>query len=133
MQKRSPRINVALTPEQHSLLLELGSLQGRSAASYLREMLDGAMPMLRDLMPVLRAAAAHTEQQPQALVKEAQDAIRATLDHIDEHKDQLNLLEVLAGHTPLSASNDALEEAGTGASGASEDRPTKRGNGRKRS
>lgn len=133
VQKRSPRINVALTPEQHSLLLELGALQGRSAASYLREMLDGAMPMLRDLMPVLRTAAAHTEQQPQAMVKEAQEAIRAALDHIEDNRDQLNLLEILAGHTPVSASNDVIDGAGTAPSGARADRPSKRASGRKRS
>lgn len=132
MQKRSPRINVALTNEQHSLLLELGALQGRSAASYLREMLDGAMPMLTAVLPVLRAAAQQTEQQSQELVKQAQEAIRSSLDSVETQKDQLNLLELLASHTPLSASNDAKAEAGTAASGASEDRPSKRVSGRKR-
>jgi hypothetical protein len=96
-------------------------------------MLDGAMPMLRELMPVLRAAAARTEQQPEVMVKEAQDAIRAALDGIEDNRDQLNLLDVLAGHTPVSASNDVLAGAGTAASGASEDRPSQRDSGRKRS
>jgi hypothetical protein len=122
-----------MTEEQHALLLELGALQGRSAASYLREMLDGAMPMLRELMPVLRTAAAHTEQQPEVMAKEAQDAIRAALDGIEDQRDQLNLLELLVGPAGSSASNDVLDGPGTGASGASEDRTSKRVSGRKRS
>jgi len=122
-----------MTEEQHTLLLELGALQGRSAASYLREMLDAAMPMLRELMPVLRAAAVHTEQQPEVMAKEAQDAIRAALDGIEDQRDQLNLLELLVGPAGSSASNDVLAGPGTAASGASEDRASKRASGRKRS
>lgn len=116
------------------MLLELGDLQGRSAASYLREMLDAAMPMLRHALPVLRAAAAHEEEQPEALVRQAQEAIRGTLGELEANVDQLNLLELLAGYTPGSASNDVVEGAAATTSGASEDGSTrKRARGRKRS
>lgn len=55
----SPRVNVVVTEEQHALLLELARLDPdtRSAASFLRAMLDRATPLLRKTVPVLRAAA----------------------------------------------------------------------------
>jgi len=129
MPSRSPRINVVVTDEQHGMLLELGALQGRSAASFLREMLDAATPMLRTALPVWRAAAAQAEEQPEAL----RQAIHDALGEVEANRDQLNLLELLAGHTPVSASNDALPGTGGAASAASE--PTsarKGGSGRKR-
>ena len=56
MPTRRPRVNVTITEEQHALLTELAELQGRSSASYLKEMLDAATPLLRDLVPALRLA-----------------------------------------------------------------------------
>lgn len=117
MPTRSPRLNVVLTDEQHSLLLELGQLQNRSASSYLREMLDAAMPMLRSALPIWRAAAQQAEAQPEAL----QQAIRDVLSEVEGQKDQLDLLQLLAGHLPGSASNDSLPDSVATASVASED------------
>ena len=57
MPTKLPRINVTVTPEQHSLLLEMASLNGGSAAGYLRQMLDAATPLLRATVPALRSAA----------------------------------------------------------------------------
>lgn len=45
-----PRVNVVVEPAQHALLARLGEIQGRSASSYLRELLDGAEPYLRHLL-----------------------------------------------------------------------------------
>ncbi len=56
MPKRLPRVNVTVTPEQHALLLELASLQGGSAAAFLRQMLDQVTPLLRATVPALRSA-----------------------------------------------------------------------------
>jgi hypothetical protein len=54
---KSPRLNVSLTEEQHALLLELAELNGGSAASYLRQMVDQVTPLLRVTVPALRMAA----------------------------------------------------------------------------
>lgn len=70
MPTRLPRLNVTISEEQHALLMRLGALQGRSAASYLRELLDASTPFLAALMPTLEAAKAgncswqRTKQQP---------------------------------------------------------------------
>lgn len=73
-----PRINVVVSQEQRDLLAELGAIQGRSAASYLRELLDMATPLYRSLMPVLRASqdvrdqvSAGIEQRVAELVQQA--------------------------------------------------------------
>lgn len=72
---KSPRVNVVVTEEQHRLLLDLGALQHRSAASYLRELLDAATPLLRATLPILQASRSAMEDQPDALQKAAQDAL----------------------------------------------------------
>lgn len=55
----APRVNVTVTEEQHALLLELARLdpETRSAASFLRQLLDQATPLLRKTVPMMRAAA----------------------------------------------------------------------------
>lgn len=55
-QARNPRLSVVVTPEQRQLLGLLGASQGRSAASYLSDMLDHLTPALRGLAPRLLAA-----------------------------------------------------------------------------
>lgn len=55
MATRLPRLNVTVTHEQHSLLMRLGRAQGRSAASYLRQLLDASTASLEALL-------AHQEQ-----------------------------------------------------------------------
>lgn len=116
-----PRLNVTVTAEQHSLLLELGALQGRSAASYLREMLDAATPMLLAMLPVYRTAAAQEAMQPDALVL----AIREALSGVEAHKDQLDLLAYLARPNSASA-NDLGAVPSPAASGASEEEVARR-------
>lgn len=61
MPSKLPRVNVTVTEEQHSLLLELAQLQGGSAAGFLRQMLDASTPLLRVSVPMLRAAAEEME------------------------------------------------------------------------
>jgi hypothetical protein len=117
MPSRSPRINVVVTEEQHALLLELGALQQRSASSFLREMLDAATPMFRAALPIWRAAAKQAEAQPEALRQAIQDVI----GEADANRDQLDLLQLLAGHLPGSSSNDSPSASDAAASGASED------------
>jgi hypothetical protein len=116
MSNSNPRLNVTVTPEQHAMLLELGALQERSAASFLREMLDTATPMLAALLPVYRAAAAQQAIQPQAL----QMAIRDALEGVEANRAQLSLLDQLGTVQPANshggperspASSEAREDA----------------------
>ena len=110
----NPRIGVVVTPHQHRLLVELAELQGRSAASFLREMLDAGTPMLEAMLPVYRAAQAQIAMQPEAL----QMAIREALAAVDGKRAQLDLLKLLAASEANSA-NDTGDA--TGPSGARED------------
>ena len=58
MPTQLPRVNVTVTQEQHALLLEMAQLDGgRSAAGFLRELLDQVTPLLRVTVPAMRAAA----------------------------------------------------------------------------
>lgn len=88
---RSPRINVAVTAEQHALLLELAGLQGGSAAGYLRQQLDASTPLLRTAVPLLRKAArevAITKAEASTLLQEPLRMLRE-LGMVD----QLDLLD----------------------------------------
>lgn len=116
MPAKSPRLCVSISEEQHSLLLELGSLQGRSAASYLREMLDATTPMLAAVLPIYRAAAAQAAIQPELLQQTIRDAIAG----FEANQSQLDLLEHLAAVTPVLA-NDQAGSADAAPSGARED------------
>jgi hypothetical protein len=117
MPTKSPRLNVTVTEQQHALLVELGALQGRSAASYLREMLDVSTPMLVALLPVYRAAAKQEAMQPEAL----QLAIKDALAGVEAQRDQLDLLSLIAGTTPASANDQAPRAVGAAPNGVRED------------
>ena len=114
----NPRVNVTVSEEQHAMLLELGSLQGRSAVSFLREMLDASTPMLREALAIWRMAAEQVEIQPEKL----REAIRAALAEVEASKDQMDLLEHLAAVSPGVSNDHDQAEAGTAPSGAREDR-----------
>ena len=114
MPTTNPRVGVVVTSDQYRLLGQLAALQGRSIASYLREMLDAAMPMLEAMLPVYRAAQAQIAMQPEAL----QLAIRDALASVDTKTAQLDLLRLLAATEAIPA-NDA--DASAGPSGARED------------
>lgn len=75
MPSRSPRINVVVSDEQHQLLSELASLQERSAASYLRELLDMATPLYRSLLPILRASSDVQERVASVLSETLETAL----------------------------------------------------------
>lgn len=114
----NPRIGVTVSKEQHELLMKLGALQGRSASSYLREMLDSAMPMLEAMLPVFEAAAQQVAMQPQALAQ----AIKDALAEVDAKQAQMSLLGLLAGSQAQTANDlDPAPGQATGPSGARED------------
>lgn len=62
MPSDKPRVNVVVSPEQHRLLLDLSRLQGRSASSYLRELLDGVEPYLRHMLELEYARTQSVEE-----------------------------------------------------------------------
>lgn len=82
-----PRVNVTVTEEQHALLLEMAKLdRGRSAAGFLRELLDQVTPLLRVTVNAMRAAAQeqnNAKAELGAMVSEIQALIaqRDLLDH----------------------------------------------------
>lgn len=80
MPTKNPRLNVTVTPEQHSLLLQLARINGGSAAGYLRQMLDEATPLLRATVPTLREAA----QQIEMTKVEAGATLKALMQAITE-------------------------------------------------
>ncbi len=97
MPTKKPRIFVAVTQEQDELLTALGALQGRSKASYLVELLEGAQPLLTALLPSLRAHLATIEGQPVAL----RDAVAKVLTGV--YGDQgPNLLDAIERAEPAA-------------------------------
>lgn len=86
MAKKLLRLNVVVTPEQHRLLAELGQLQGRSSASFLREMLDAAEPFLKQSLTVWQEAAKEAAAQPdrlRAMIIEAIADVKGQADQLD--------------------------------------------------
>jgi hypothetical protein len=101
-----PRINVTVTQAQHGLLLELGRLQGRSASSLLRELLDATTPTLQALLPAMRTAADLTNKAAGELasVQDAtREAVRGSLGQVEAQWELAGL-----------ALDDALQEAFAG-------------------
>lgn len=117
MSGKLPRLCVSITREQHALLLKLSALEGRSAASYLRQMLDTATPMLEAMVPVFEAAARQAAMQPQALA----DAIKAALADVDAQRAQMSLLGLMAGSQANLANDVDVPGRRTAPSGARED------------
>ncbi len=107
------RIFVTVTDEQDELLDELSSLQGRSKASYLVELLEGAQPLLQALLPVLRAHRDTIESQPAAI----RDTIARVLTGLDKGLEQIDLLQHLADkigrEEPRSAPSGARAPRGS--------------------
>jgi hypothetical protein len=78
MPKRQLRVNMVVTEEQHALLSELAELDPvnvRSAAGFMRDLLDRVTPLLRVQVPAMRAAA----QELNTSREELQEPLRAFL------------------------------------------------------
>lgn len=120
MPAKSPRLQVTVTSHQMAILKELSSIQGKSAASILREMLDQATPLLEATLPIWRQAAEKVARQPQELEK----AIRHALETVDAQRAQLSLLEHVAATQPHLANDQGGGAAAP--SGAREDGTTAR-------
>jgi uncharacterized protein (DUF1778 family) len=107
MSTNKPRVNVTVSPEQHSLLLELAKLQGTSASAILRDMLDAATPLLRATVPTLRVAA----EDHETALENARRALQPLkFLNLREAADQLDMLD------------DALRDAQSAASAVPSER-----------
>ena len=117
-----PRFNVTVTAEQHRLLSALGALQGRSAASYLRQMLDGAEPMLAALLKVLSEAEYQQDEASRALSEATKWALR------DVGADNPNQIDWIASSAAMVGSSLPAAKSGAEADRTerSEGGPTQR-------
>ena len=107
---RNPRVNVAVTPEQHRLLLELAELQGGSAAGYLRQQLDASTHLLRAAVPLLRQAARETEITKAEAAKLLTEPLRMLKETgMLDQMDLINDTELGAGVTGRNAASGASE------------------------
>ena len=106
MPTKSPRVNVVVTPEQHSLLLELANLdpETRSAASFLRSLLDEVTPLLRAMVPAMRTAAEELDTSSKAL--------REPLREFAAKLHQLDLLAPAPGAARTERSEGARAKRG---------------------
>lgn len=115
MPTRLPRLNVTVSEEQHALLMRLGALQGRSAASYLRELLDASTPFLTALAPTLDAARAGELQAIEHQAAAAEDLARSLF--ASTSADQLDLVEHLASVLLSDATGPPSSNTGVSSSG----------------
>jgi hypothetical protein len=97
----SPRVNVTVTEEQHALLLELARLDPdtRSAAAFLRALLDQATPLLRKTVPMMRAAAEELDT--------GRSELRSTIRDFISELQQSDLLDAAPGTARTERSEGA--------------------------
>ncbi len=86
-----PRVSVTISDEQFAILSRMAKLQRRPASSFIRELLDAAMPALRAMLPVLEAREKTLAEQPEALQRAAQELLDA-FGGLDPN--QLSLLDI---------------------------------------
>lgn len=110
MPTKLPRFLVTVTEEQDQLLRQLAEMQHRSVASFLRELLDAATPMLRASVPLLKAARTTVQEQPQALREAAEGYVRA----VAFYDDQIDIEEVLAAIQGPAAGEGEPPSSNTG-------------------
>jgi hypothetical protein len=94
-----PRLSVIVTADQHALLASLGALQGRSAASYVREIVDASTPHLRVLLATLQAASRSTDDLPALLAQVSAEVVRRLEPYDELNHAQLDLIaDILEAH-----------------------------------
>lgn len=82
MPTRNPRVNVCVTPAQHDLLKKLARMQGRSAASLVRDMVDAAEPMMAktaDMLDLLYETKGATREAALEAMREVLEEIQALM------------------------------------------------------
>lgn len=71
-----PRVNVTISEEQSDLLRRMVKLRGGSLSSHVRDMLDHATPMLRELVPLME----RTEEEMERVGQQVHDRASAELE-----------------------------------------------------
>lgn len=94
MATKTPRVAVTLKPETLAVLADLAKLQKRPRSSIAADLLDEAVPVLRRLAAVLKAAhAAQAQTTPAALAR--LEAIADTV--LASHQAAMDLLDPASG------------------------------------
>ena len=109
MPTKNPRLMITLTEEQRAVLDELGELQGRSAASFVRELVDAATPLLQSLATVMRAHVSLIQSQPTTVKKLVAEVIQKTYGDPVEPS-QIDLEDHLALLVPLTPDAEAARD-----------------------
>lgn len=107
MPTSNPRLMIVVTPEQRELLGELGKLQGRSAASFVRDLVDTATPMFQALLPIMRAHAAAIEGQPAQLEEVVSQALQGAYSDDPAQLDLMEHINAIAAHMAAEAGGEA--------------------------
>lgn len=96
MATRNPRVNVCVSPVQHELLRKLAHLQGCSAASLVKSMLDAAEPLMLKTVAILDIAEDAKGETKEA-ARNALQAVLEELHALSGETGQLDLLNLLSG------------------------------------
>jgi hypothetical protein len=107
MPTSNPRLMIVVTPEQRELLAELGKLQDRSAASFVRELVDAATPMFRQLLPVMRAHAEAIDGQPVKMEEAVLQVLRSAYGDDPAQLDMVEHINALAAHIEAETAPEA--------------------------
>lgn len=111
-----PRLSIVVSEEQHSLLTRLGARQGRSAASYVRHLVEIATPSLRAVLEPLEAALA-AEQLHEETMGELLDHAQDAMD--DQLAMAFGEVAEQAADSPAGERSEPAGEAAPVASGSS--------------
>jgi hypothetical protein len=97
-------VNIVVTPEQAALLKELALLDPstRSASGFVRQLVDELTPLLRVMVPAMRAASQELDT--------SREALRGPLR---DFSDKLKQLDLLAGSSPDGRTARSGSEDGT--------------------
>lgn len=107
MPTKNPRLSVVVTEDQHAILTRLSALQDRSAASFVREIIDTATPLLRVLLATVEAQHETLAAVPEQFAK----AVAQTLSGmLADDPDQLDLV----AHIASLVGSDEEREGGIG-------------------
>jgi len=100
-------VNIVVTEEQHALLSELAELDPdtRSAAGFVRDLLDQVTPLLRSTVPLMRAAAQEMDTNREQL----REPLRAFLSAME----QMDLLDGAPHGAPARTGAERREDGRT--------------------
>jgi hypothetical protein len=114
---RNPRLQVVLNPETYTAIRELATLQGTSASSLVREIVEMAAPQLQQMSRILLQFQAQKEQIPKDIANAADRADKALDGFMELLQGQLDLAEYQMKFGALDAGSGAPPGDGDGGGG----------------